>query len=164
MGKLNLQLCPRCELNYCENGQEYCKICLAEIERNSSSVESEEKILCPICKSVYISMDEDMCENCLKEKTYDDFEPADDDKAEKNWRSYIENTEVSEDDDVNNEEIEEIQNIEKEGLIDDVDINLDIDEDMEKQFSEEYGDEFDDDDDLEKDFDESLYDDDSSKD
>ena len=108
MGKLNLQLCPRCELNYCENGQEYCKICLAEIERNSSSVESEEKILCPICKSVYISMDED----------------------------------------------------------------------MEKQFSEEYGDEFDDDDDLdeeetykndydddlEKDFDESLYDDDSSKD
>ena len=170
MMKFNFRICPRCELNYCEDGQDYCRVCLAEIDRNDNSDNIiEEKILCPICKSAYISADEDMCENCAQEKTYDDFVPSDDEKAENNWRSYIENTDTDDDNEINNDEMEEIQNIEKAGLIPDLPIE-DLDENMENQFKKDYMEEFGEEDeafekesyqenDNEEDFDESFDDD-----
>ena len=67
-------LCPRCELNYIEEGEEYCTVCKAELGLIDSSilipeeeVESSEK-LCPICKVNYIADDEDVCFMCAKER------------------------------------------------------------------------------------------------
>lgn len=66
-------LCPRCELNYIEESEEYCTVCKAELGLIDSSilipedeVESSEK-LCPVCKVNYIADDEKMCFMCEKE-------------------------------------------------------------------------------------------------
>ena len=68
-------LCPRCELNYILEGEEYCDVCKAELKIGPQlmfSVDGDVKdqVLCPICKHRYIDEGEDMCEQCREEAEY----------------------------------------------------------------------------------------------
>ena len=67
----NYVLCPRCELNYIEESEGYCKVCKARMGLIDASTlipdedeDTPEEKLCPICRVNYISADEDMCSDC----------------------------------------------------------------------------------------------------
>ena len=94
-------LCPRCELNYMQEGEEYCDVCKAELKLGPGLVfavdedeaDSGEK-LCPICKRAYIAEDEDMCEQCREDRKYIDIEPDDIDMdKDEEWRNYLDDDE-----------------------------------------------------------------------
>lgn len=94
-------LCPRCELNYIEEGEEYCTVCKAELGLIDSSilipeedVDSAEK-LCPICKVNYIAEDEDVCFMCAKEREKSKTEEEDD--SAENWSEEFDAAEADED-------------------------------------------------------------------
>ncbi len=61
---MKLVLCPRCELNYITEGEQYCKVCLREMHGGSSSDEVE---LCSICNEAPALPGRDVCLYCLKE-------------------------------------------------------------------------------------------------
>jgi hypothetical protein len=55
--------CPRCELNYIREGEEYCAVCMAELKKgpqlifavdDDDDMELEATELCPICHQNYI--------------------------------------------------------------------------------------------------------------
>ena len=56
--------CPRCELNYIEESEGFCKICKREMqgENNADDVE-----LCTICNERPVLHGRDVCAVCLKE-------------------------------------------------------------------------------------------------
>lgn len=158
--------CPRCELNFIPSTEMLCKVCKQELDRvGTTDIMEEDLIICPICKSAFITVDEDMCPSCLQEKGIDDFIVNDDDKTD-NWRAYVENDD--EDLDLENDEMNELHDIEKEGLLGpDIDIEEDLDQEFESELAQEFKDEFDDDfyddeeddlDDLDDDFDEDFED------
>ena len=105
MAKVEYVRCPRCELNYIEKGQQYCKVCEAELSskgnREISDEEAKELNLCPICKINYLMDDEEICSECATEKAIheneeeinissDDQVDEKEDRAE-SWRQYVEN-------------------------------------------------------------------------
>ena len=105
MAKVEYVRCPRCELNYIEKGQQYCKVCEAELSskgnREISDEEAKELNLCPICKTNYLMDDEEICSECATEKAIheneeeinissDDQVDEKEDRAE-SWRQYVEN-------------------------------------------------------------------------
>ena len=103
-------LCPRCELNYMQEGEEYCDVCKAELKLGPQLIfaidEDEENAgekLCPYCKRTYIAEDEDMCEQCREERKYADAlsDDIDIDKDEE-WRNYLDDDDkdLSSDDDI----------------------------------------------------------------
>ena len=66
--------CPRCDLNYIREEEEYCDVCKAELKKGPQlifAVDEDEEVeqtkLCPICKHNYIRIDEDMCSKCADE-------------------------------------------------------------------------------------------------
>ena len=104
-------LCPRCELNYIEESEEYCTVCKAEMGLIDSSilipeeeVESSEK-LCPICKVNYIGDDEEMCFMCAKEREKQKTEEESDNNDD--WHEEFEETE--EDEENKKRELEKIK-------------------------------------------------------
>lgn len=80
-------LCPRCELNYIEESEGYCKVCKASMGLIDDDIlipdddEMSDEKLCPVCKTNYISDDEDMCFECRRER--EERERAE--SAEDNW-------------------------------------------------------------------------------
>lgn len=57
--------CPRCELNWITEEQEYCDVCKAEMNIGSFSLlEEEEDMLCPKCKQNYLEPGETICAFC----------------------------------------------------------------------------------------------------
>lgn len=56
--------CPRCELNYIEEGEGYCKICKREMKGEKQQEEIE---LCTICNEAPALPGKDICMFCLKE-------------------------------------------------------------------------------------------------
>ena len=105
MAKVEYVRCPRCELNYIEKGQQYCKVCEAELSskgnREISDEEAKELNLCPICKINYLMDDEEICSECATEKAIhenedeinissDDQVDEKEDRAE-SWRQSVEN-------------------------------------------------------------------------
>ena len=56
--------CPRCELNYMPENEEYCSVCKREIlgERSEEPVE-----LCSICNENPVMPGKDICLECYKE-------------------------------------------------------------------------------------------------
>ena len=87
--------CPRCDLNYIQEEEEYCNVCKAELKMgpkllfaNDDDEEmSEETELCPVCKQNYIRINENMCKACLQElnSRRDDIDM---DKDEE-WRAFL---------------------------------------------------------------------------
>ena len=66
--------CPRCDLNYILEEEEYCKICQEELRGISHNTEDldeeieEDGILCPRCHVNYLNDGETICEACAAEE------------------------------------------------------------------------------------------------
>lgn len=70
--------CPRCELNYIQEGEGYCKICRREMKGEPAHEELE---LCTVCNEAPALPGKDVCLFCLKEMKANDPD-ADDEEAE----------------------------------------------------------------------------------
>ena len=94
-------LCPRCELNYIEEHEGYCRVCKAEMGLIDSDIliPDEEEMggekLCPICKVNYIGEDEDICFLCKREK--EAKEAAE--KSEEDWDNFEDDEAPADDED-----------------------------------------------------------------
>lgn len=72
MGKKYIK-CPRCELNYILEGEDYCPVCKSEMKHHAEDDDDElldfdELELCPVCGVNYIKPEQAMCEDCKKKK------------------------------------------------------------------------------------------------
>ncbi|MDE6188766.1 MAG: hypothetical protein K2G37_00570, partial [Clostridia bacterium] len=58
--------CPRCELNWILEENEYCDVCKAElgVEGFTLLEDEDEDMLCPVCGANYIEHGERMCSEC----------------------------------------------------------------------------------------------------
>jgi hypothetical protein len=72
-------LCPRCELNYIKEGEEYCDVCKAELKKGPQLVfavddEDEQEVmeLCPKCHQNYLKPGQTLCRQCAKLSQYED--------------------------------------------------------------------------------------------
>lgn len=61
--------CPRCELNYIQEGEGYCKICKREMKGESQIDDVE---LCTVCNEHPALPGKDICLFCLKEMNEED--------------------------------------------------------------------------------------------
>ena len=61
---MGLVKCPRCELNYIQEGEGYCKICKREMKGESHHDEIE---MCTVCNEAPALPGKDVCLFCLKE-------------------------------------------------------------------------------------------------
>lgn len=173
MSKVEYVRCPRCELNYMEKGQEYCKVCEAELaskgNQEISDEEAREMNLCPICKHNYLMDDEEICSECAQEKSVlednDDLglttDDQIDDKEERteNWRQYVENDDAE----LPEEEFDDmtsITTIDDEEDLDEEEFDDEEAEDLDEEFEDDFED-LDDEalDDLDDDLDDDLEDD-----
>jgi len=78
-------------------GEEYCDVCKAELNKGPKLVfavdeddEVETQILCPICHQNYIKPDEQMCSKCADEMDFKN-DQVDLDKDEE-WKNYLDDT------------------------------------------------------------------------
>ncbi len=64
--------CPRCELNYIPENEEYCPVCKREMkgERHEDPIE-----LCSICNENPVMPGRDVCYECYKELTQQQARP-----------------------------------------------------------------------------------------
>ena len=71
---MKYKLCPRCELNYIPEDEEYCEVCKVELGKtNAKLIEDDdlddsifEEKICPKCRINYLGEDEEICEECRK--------------------------------------------------------------------------------------------------
>ena len=63
---MTLTKCPRCELNYITDGEQYCKICRMEMKGEPVRDEIE---LCTMCGEHPVIPGKDLCIFCMKEMT-----------------------------------------------------------------------------------------------
>ncbi len=61
---MKLVLCPRCELNYMMENEQYCKVCQSELHGTGAAEEVE---LCSVCNEAPALPGRDVCLFCLKE-------------------------------------------------------------------------------------------------
>ncbi len=61
---MKFSLCPRCELNYITEKEQYCKVCLQEMR---GAPQAEEVELCSICNEMPVLPGKDVCALCEKE-------------------------------------------------------------------------------------------------
>jgi hypothetical protein len=79
-GVLDMKLvkCPRCELNYIQEGEKYCKVCMRELKGEQAQEDME---LCSVCNAAPALPGKDVCLSCWKEMqhgaTDDDDNEAD---------------------------------------------------------------------------------------
>ena len=114
--------CPRCDLNYILEGQEYCDVCKAELGIGPGLVfavdnEKEVKIrLCPRCKQVEIGEDEEMCQKCRENLEFkDDQIDYDNDEG---WKNYVNDDESADEQAESEEEISLSKLAEEEAKLD----------------------------------------------
>ncbi len=92
-------LCPRCELNYIQEGEEYCDVCKAELKKGPQLVfavdedEQETMELCPKCRQNYLKLGEDVCEECAKKHRYEAEADNDIDENDEGWKDFMDDTE-----------------------------------------------------------------------
>lgn len=96
-------LCPRCELNYIEESEGYCKVCKASLGLIDASVlmpDEDDMLtgekLCPICKVNYIGEDEEICFLCKREREEKEHSEENDDA----WREFVEDESPEEESDM----------------------------------------------------------------
>ncbi len=61
---MNLVKCPRCDLNYIQETEKLCKVCMREMKGEQASEEME---LCSVCNAAPALPGHDVCLGCLKE-------------------------------------------------------------------------------------------------
>ncbi|MDR1138875.1 MAG: hypothetical protein LBK70_03250 [Clostridiales bacterium] len=115
-------MCPRCELNFMLDVDEYCYVCKAEIGLVDKSIlmpdpeEIGEDKLCPICNLTYIAEDEEFCFLCAKDKA-DKIATRDVREA---WNPDVDEQELLDDDDnieISLEELEEKEELDEQGIV-----------------------------------------------
>ena len=86
MGKKYIK-CPRCELNYILEEEDYCHVCKTEMKHFNEGEDDgllnsfEDMELCPVCGVNYIKEDQGMCKDCKKKKGQPDLEDGTDVKT-----------------------------------------------------------------------------------
>ena len=70
-----LHKCPKCELNYIREGEEYCDVCKREMKRAQArgrhvddETEEDEVIMCTECGEAPAVRGSELCAACLKEQ------------------------------------------------------------------------------------------------
>ena len=67
-----LRKCPKCELNYIRDGEEYCNVCMREMKRVISKAkqdeDEEEVLICTECGEALAVHGSDLCADCLREQ------------------------------------------------------------------------------------------------
>lgn len=67
-----LRKCPKCELNYIREGEQYCNVCLRAMKngriQEEPAAEEEEETLCSECGEAPAVHGSDLCADCLREK------------------------------------------------------------------------------------------------
>ena len=75
---MKLIKCPRCELNYIQETEKYCKVCLREMKGEQANDDME---LCSVCNAAPALPGKDVCLSCLKEMQSGGGEVNDDEPA-----------------------------------------------------------------------------------
>lgn len=145
--------CPRCELNYILENEDYCEICKQELrgqrpttEFDDINLEDEELGLCPKCHKNYLNEGEKICEACAQSNRLTSFAELEE-AEEPDVDEELETSEETADDD---------WELSLEGMQDeefDEEMSDDIDEDeagdVDEEEEEETEDDFDEDEDIE---------------
>lgn len=69
-----LHKCPRCELNYVRDGEEYCEVCRRELRRAQShgrhveEIDGDEVVMCSECGEAPAVHGGELCAACLRER------------------------------------------------------------------------------------------------
>ena len=70
-----LHKCPKCELNYIREGEDFCEVCKREMKRAQAHIrhseeesDQDEVILCSECGEAPAVRGGELCISCLKEK------------------------------------------------------------------------------------------------
>ena len=70
-----LHKCPKCELNYIRDGEDFCDVCKREMKRAQArgrhaedETEDDEVIMCTECGEAPAVRGSDLCAACLKEQ------------------------------------------------------------------------------------------------
>jgi len=70
-----LHKCPKCELNYIRDGEEYCEVCRRELKRAQArgrhaedESEEDEIIICTECGEAPALRGGELCAACLREQ------------------------------------------------------------------------------------------------
>ncbi len=132
--------CPRCELNYILEDEEYCEICREElrgISHNDELEDVEESGVCPICHVNFLNEGETICEACAEMENNGKASAIGD--VEPDWdigdEEVVDETDLADDDvDLSVEDLaeEEAMDDEDDGYGDgeDEDDYVDVDEDI----------------------------------
>lgn len=70
---MKLIKCPRCELNYIQESEKFCMVCLREMKGEAVRDEME---LCSVCNAAPALPGKDVCLSCHKEMLAGGDEPA----------------------------------------------------------------------------------------
>jgi len=89
MGKKFVK-CPRCELNYILEGEDYCQVCKSEMKHHSESEEEyfdlDDMDICPVCGQNLVKEGQAMCDECKSKKNSDGKSGADkEDVVSNDW-------------------------------------------------------------------------------
>ncbi len=76
---MKLVKCPRCDLNYIQEGEKYCKVCIREMKGEQAQEDME---LCSVCNAAPAMPGKDVCLSCLKEMQRNASD-SDDDEEER---------------------------------------------------------------------------------
>lgn len=75
---MKLIKCPRCELNYIQETEKFCKVCLREMKGEQKHDDME---LCSVCNAAPALPGRDVCLSCLKEMNSGNVDKDDEDTA-----------------------------------------------------------------------------------
>ena len=123
--------CPRCSLNYIQDKELLCKICIVEVGKaiRANDDDEEDYDICPECGENIIKSGEKMCYQCLMEHVRDEVDEEDRKKDE--WEDFLPK---EEDDDLfgeenDDEELKGLEEIELDDEPDEFNSELNLDED-----------------------------------
>ena len=107
--------CPRCSLNYIQDTELLCKICLEEVGKaiRANEDDEEEYDICPECGENIIKTGEEMCLQCLVEHMRD--EVGAENRKKNDWGDYLpkgEDDPYDDDDEIDDEELGDLREIE----------------------------------------------------
>jgi hypothetical protein len=74
---MKLVKCPRCDLNYIQEGEKYCRVCMRELKGEQAQEDME---LCSVCNAAPALPGRDVCLSCLKEMQRNASDSDDDDE------------------------------------------------------------------------------------
>ena len=156
--------CPRCEINYILEEEEYCEICKQElsgakhIDDDDIDEVDDETGLCPICRKNYLNDGETVCEACARRDEYaqsslnDDIDEEEPEEPEEDlesggdddWELSLEEMQDEEfSDEAFDEEEQEEEDVSEEEL-DELDDDIDIDDTDDEEEDEDDKDSYED--------------------